>query len=106
MFERDDGRALGDSFVERAYLKSHLVLRYVLIFFRSIILQIRMDHRMLVFFLQNEVIDLLEPTQLTVKLEPLWYMNRVMVLISSVTIFSFLWLRLFAFFLTNILDFI
>jgi hypothetical protein len=106
MFERDDRRALGDSFVERANLKSHLVLRYVLILFRSIILQKRVDHRMLVFFLQHEVIDLLDPTQLTVKLEPLRYMHRVMVLISSVTIFSILWLRLFAFFLTKFLDFI
>jgi hypothetical protein len=106
MFERDDGRALGDSFVECANLKSHLVLRYFLIFFRVLILHVRVDHRMLVFFLQHEFIDLLDPTQLTVKLEPLRYMHRVKVLISSVIIFSILWLRLFAFFLTKFLDFI
>ncbi len=55
---------------------------------------------MLVFFFKHEVIDLLDPTQLTVKLEPFRYMHLVMVLVSSV------WLRLFAFFLTNFLDFI
>jgi hypothetical protein len=55
---------------------------------------------MLVFFLKHEVIDLIDPTQLTVKLEPFRYMHRVMVLVSSVR------LRLFAFFLTNFLDFI
>ena len=55
---------------------------------------------MLVIFLKHEVIDLLDPTQLTVKLEPFRYMHRVMVLVSSFR------LRLFAFFLTNFLDFI
>ena len=102
MFERDDGRALGDSFVESANLKSHLVLRYVLIFFWFRILQVRVDHRMLVFFLQHEVIDVLNVTKLTVKLEPLWYMHRVIVLFSSVWFLNHFHLFLpFSFFLST-----
>jgi hypothetical protein len=59
MFERDDGRALGDSFVERANLKSHLVLRDVLIFCYWIkCLPIRVDHQVLVFLLELQVFNL------------------------------------------------
>jgi len=59
MFERDDGRALGDSFVERANLKSHLVLRYVLIFCYWISSHpIRVDHQVLVFLLELQVFNL------------------------------------------------
>ena len=67
MFERDDGRALGDSFVERAHLKSHLVLRYVLIFSCWIIGFIWVNHQVFMVSLQLEVVDLLDVTELAVK---------------------------------------
>ena len=68
MFERDDGRALGDSFVERANFKSHLELRYVLIFCYWIKCPpIRVDHQVLVFLLELQVANLLDVPHLAVK---------------------------------------
>ncbi len=82
MFERDDGRALGDSFVERANLKSHLALRYVLIFFRWILLPKRVDHQVLVFLLELQVFKLDVP-HLAVKGEPFGNLDRILALNSS-----------------------
>ena len=86
MFERDDGRALGDSFVERANLKSHLILRYVLIICSWIRLPIRVDHQVLVFLLELQVFNLDDVPHFAVKGEPFGNLDRILALNSSILI--------------------
>jgi len=53
--------------VKRANLKSHLELRYVLIFCNWVTLPIRVYHQVLVFLLELQVVNLLDVPHLAVK---------------------------------------